>query len=239
MVQPDKGHQANLQALVKLDASEIRRRIALDDYRDTNYVASEVLASMVRAHFGKDSGVLDRAAAVLYKRLMTLIDRYFDKNPTWKPIVTASSETLKEATAASWFTLLTDKNPVSFAEVRFLPWVEARTEDFLQQQLAQKNQMQSLETISAKDEDGKDTPYENTLRGDDDDAPDALLERKQLKERLMAMWMKSEPMARKALYFRLVCEYDWSEVAKLLNCSRPTARKYYNIGIEQLKGAIE
>src|SRR5258706_15747903 len=119
MVRPDPKHQASLQALIKLEASEIRRRIDLDDYRAPNYVASEVLASLVRARFGKDSGVLDRAGAVLYRRLMTLIDRYFEKNPQWKSIVSTSSETLKDATGASWLTLLTDKNRVSFAEVRF------------------------------------------------------------------------------------------------------------------------
>jgi hypothetical protein len=239
MVQRDPKHQASLQALIKFDSSEICRRIDLDDYRHPSYVASEVLASMVRARFGINSGVLDRAGAVLYKRLMTLIDWYFRKNSKWKPVVDASSETLKDATGESWLTLLTDKNQVSFAEVRFLPWVEGRTEDFLRQQLAKKNQMQSLETMSTKDEDGNETRYENTLQGDEEDAPDAVFEREQLKARLMAMWMDFELLPRKAVYFRLVCEYEWSEIAKLLNCSRPTARKYYNIGTERLKGAIE
>lgn len=239
MVQPDQNHERSRKALVKLDAVELRRRIDIENYRHPNYVESEVLASLVRARFGKDSGVLDHAGAVLYGRLMTLIDRYFSKNTKWHAVVYSSSETLKDATSYAWLVMLEDKNTVSFAEVRFLPWVEARAEDYLQQQLAQKNQIQALETMSARDEDGREMAYENSLEGDADDLPDAILERKQLSARLNTMCMGFEHLVRRAVYFRLECRYEWSKVAELLDCSVPTARKYYNIGMEGLKGAMK
>ncbi|MSQ72647.1 MAG: hypothetical protein EXR27_15365 [Betaproteobacteria bacterium] len=55
MVQPDQNHERSRKALVKLDAVELRRRIDIENYRHPNYVESEVLASLVRARFGKDS----------------------------------------------------------------------------------------------------------------------------------------------------------------------------------------
>lgn len=234
MVTPDPKHEASRKALVKLDATELRRRIDIDDYRHADYVSSEVLASLVRANYGQLSGVLDYAVAKLYARLMTLIDRYFVKNPKWYKIVQSSSETLEEATSEAWVALLTDKTAVSFAEVRFLKWVEARTLDFLRQQLTKTNQMVSLETMSAKDDDGNEAAFENSLEDHEDNSPQAILERERLKAKLNALWMGFERLVRNAVYYRLECEYDWPKVAKLLGCSVPTARKHYKIGIERL-----
>lgn len=192
MVTPDPIHEASRKALVQLDATELRKRIAIDDYRHADYVSSEVLASLVRANYGQASGVLDHAVAKLYARLMTLVDRYFVKNPKWYKVVQSSSETLEEATSEAWVALLTDKTPVSFAEVRFLRWVEARTLDFLRKQLTKMNQVVSLETMSAKDDDGNEAPFENSLEDHDDNSPQAIIERKRLKAKLNALWMGFE-----------------------------------------------
>jgi hypothetical protein len=159
-----------------------------------------------RARFGERSGVLDRAGSTLYKRLMTLLDRYFVKNSKWKRLVDSSSETLQEASSAAWVALLNDRNAVTLAEVRFLRWVERRAMDYLRHRLARKNQNWSLEAMTLKDENGDEIRYENTLEGDEDDAPDRVLERKQLKARLSAMYVELEPLVRRAVYFRLECE---------------------------------
>jgi hypothetical protein len=239
MIQPDPTHQANLNAVLKLTTQEIRRRLDIEDYRDSDYVASEVLVSMIRARFGKSSGLLDRAGAVLYKRLMKLISSYFAKNPNWRPVIDSSSETLKEASSTCWLALLSDTNPVTFAEVRFLPWVEARTLDFLRQQVAHKNQTLSLETMGNKENDGEMVAFANLLEDDEEDEPEAVFDRQQLEARLNAKWWSLEPLARKAVYYRLECEYEWKKVAEFLKCSVPTARKHYKTGLKQLEGAIE
>lgn len=235
---PDTKHQATLQELLQLPDAEVRRRLAIEKFKAPDFIASEVLVSLVRMRFGQQNGLLDRIVSVLYGRLMRLIDEYFRKNPKWGGIVNASSETLVEATSAAWVVLNTDLNPVSFAEVRFLPWVEARAEDYLQEQLAQKNSMPSYDALTALDEDGNSTGPENLLEGDKEDVPEAVAKRRELSERLQQMMMCWEPAVRRAVYFRLECGYEWDMVAKLMGVTKPTARKYYNIGIEYLNGAI-
>jgi hypothetical protein len=221
-----------------LPEAEIRRRITIPKFDDPEFVASEVLVSLLRMRFGQGSGLLDRIVNVLYGRLMRLIDQYFGKNPRWLGIVSASSETLKDATSAAWEVLNRDSNPVSFAEVRFLPWVEARAEDYLQRQLAQKNSMPSYDARATAVEDGNTMGPEQFLADDEQDAPELAYHRKELSQRLQGLIMAWDPAVRHAVYFRLECGYDWEKVAELMGVSKPTARRYYNIGIERLNGAI-
>lgn len=237
-MKPDPRHQANLKQLLQLPEAEVRRCVAIAKFSDVEFVASEVLVSLVRMRFGHGSGLLDLIVNVLYGRLMRLIDKYFSKNPQWRGIVSASSETLREATSAAWEVLNKDPKPVSFAEARFLPWVEARAEDYLQEQLAQKNSMPSYDALTAVDEDGNAIGPENLLTGDERDIPETVFQRKQLSQHLQELMMSWEPAVRHAVYFRLECDYDWEQVADLMGVSKPTARKYYNIGIERLNGAI-
>jgi DNA-directed RNA polymerase specialized sigma24 family protein len=224
--------------LLQLPEAEIRRRITIAKFNDAEFVASEVLVSLVRMRYGQGRGLLDRIVHELYGRLMRLIKQYFGKNPQWYGIVSASSEALREATSAAWEVLNKDPNRVSFAEVRFLPWVEARTEDYLQAQLAQKNSMTSYDARATADEDGNAMGPENPLTGDEQDVPERAFERKELSQHLQGLMMSWEPAVRHAVYFRLECDYDWEQVADLMGVSKPTARKYYNIGIERLNGAI-
>lgn len=237
-MKPDPIHQLNFQLLLQLPDAEIRRRITIEKFDDPDFIASEVLVSLVRARFGQRNGLLDSCVRVLYGRLMRLIAAYFRKNPQWSGIVAASSETLVEATSAAWELMNKDLNPVSFAEVRFLPWVEARAEDYLQGLLAQKNTMPSYDALTTVDEDGNATGPENLLEGDDEDVPEAVAQRRELSDNLLKLMMSWEPALRHAVYYRLECDYDWDMVAQLMHVSKPTARKYYNIGIERLNGVI-
>lgn len=238
MVKRDPKHESALKAIVKLDAAELRRRIAVGDYKHPDYVTSEVLAAMVRNRFGQEGDVLDAAASTLYARLMKLADRYIQTNPQWEAVALSSSETLQEATSKAWFGLVTDKAPVCFAEVRFLPFVEARVEDYLQGRLAQKNQMAELDSMDITDDNGNVTPYAETLEADQDDGPEAEMIRKQKSTSVNKALMELDPKDRRAVYFRVECEYDWKQTAKLLGCSVPTARKYYNQGMAKLRGAL-
>lgn len=236
-MKPDPRHQANLQLLLKCQAAEIKQRVNITDFENSDYIASEVLVSLIRMRFGAGNGLLDVIVNTLHSRLMRLIQRYFQKNPQWYSVVNSSSETLIEVTTSTWVALLNDVNTVSFAEVRFLGWVEARTVDYFKGQLAYKNQMPSYESITAVDEDGNETVQGNLLESDELDEPDLVFERKELSQSLAKLMMSWEPNIRQAVYYRLECDYDWEKTAALLNVSKPTAKKYYNIGIDALKGA--
>lgn len=226
MASIDPEHERCRLELVVLEPPEQIRRIGIVDHRDPEYVPNEVLASLVRAWFGRDTGVLDRAVSVLYGRLMRLVDAYFKKNPNWNKVVRRSSETLKEATAEAWASLVTDKNAVSFAEVRFLPWVEARVMDFLKAQTRKKYLPNR-----------PDDPEHDQIVDEEQDTPEEALVREQLASGLIAALLTCPPKVRQAVYLREKCEYQWAEVAKQIGCSVPTARSYYKQGLMALAGA--
>lgn len=222
----DSQHERRRIELVVLAPAEQIRKIKIVDYRDPDYVPSEVLASLVRARFGMNTGVLDRSVNVLYSRLMKLVDAYFKKNPNWSKVVRRSSETLKEATAEAWVSLMTDKNSVSFAEVRFLPWVEARVLDFLKAQTRKKHLPNR-----------PDDPDHVQVADEEQDTPEEALAREQLAAGLIGVLLACPPKVRQAIYLREKCEYQWPDVAKLIGCSIPTARSYYKQGLKALAGA--
>jgi DNA-directed RNA polymerase specialized sigma24 family protein len=154
-------------------------------------------------------------------------------------VVDASSETVADAAQSAWLVLLKDPTPVSFAEVRFLPWLEARLIDYLRAQTALKNQHISTDEMEAIDEDGNTVSIESTFGGDPLDQPDEELDRKALEKRLTKKWSGMDKKIRNAVFFRLEMNYDWPTVAKFLKCSIPTARTYYQIGLKRLKGEME
>jgi hypothetical protein len=239
MVKRDARHESVHAALVNLDAAEIRRRVAVQSPSSPDYVASEVLCSMLRVRFAQGTVVFDEVAKTLLARLFKAVERYFRENPKWDGLLRSSSETLKEAVSHTWAAAVLDKAPVSLAEVRFWPFVEARVLDYLRSQLAQKNQALPLASIGAVDDDGAETPYENTIEGDEEDEPSAVLARKLQSERVNKAYMELDTTMRRAVYFRLECKYDWAKVAGLLGCSVPTARNYYHRGVARLQGAME
>ena len=222
----DPEHERRRLELVVLEPPEQIRRIEIADHLNPDYVPSEALASLVRAWFGKNTGVLDRSVSVLYSRLMKLVDAYFKKNPNWNKVVRRSSETLKEATAEAWASLVTDKNAVSFAEVRFLPWVEARVLDFLKSQTRKK-------CLPNRPDD----PDHDQVADEEQDTPEEALARKQLAAGLVGALLACPPKVRQAVYLREKCGHQWPEVAKLIGCSVPTARSYYKQGLKALAGA--
>lgn len=234
----DPKHQASLEQLIKLPDQEIRKRITIENHKDADFVDAEVIVTLVRMRFGQKSGLLDAAAAALTKRMNRLAGKYFKMYPQWETVVNASSETLAETTMSAWEALLADEEDVSFAEVRFLPWMERRILDYLKSQITLKNSMPSYDAMTVEDEEGNETGLENLLAADEEDTPEAEFDRKKLSDDLFALMMTWEEGVRQAVYFRLEFEYDWKLVAELLQTSIPTARKYYKIGIERLNGAI-
>ena len=53
-MKPDPRHQANLKQLLQLPEAEVRRCVAIAKFNDVEFVASEVLVSLVRMRFGLD-----------------------------------------------------------------------------------------------------------------------------------------------------------------------------------------
>jgi hypothetical protein len=237
-VKPDPTHQKSLNQIVLVADSELRRRLAVKGYKAPDFVAAEVLASLVKLRHGKSSGLMDVIAAALNERIVMLVERFFRKNPG---VLRESSETLVDATVAVWAGLLKDKEALScgYAEVRFLMFVEARLVDFVRKESSDDGDNISLADIGPEMHDGEAVSFENALPADEDDQPENEAERNKLKAKLEAAYLRLPKPERSAVYFRLECEFDWKKTADLMECSKPTARKYYAQGVARLKGELD
>ena len=236
MVKPDPKHQQACEAFVRLEASEAKRRMGIADYHDEAYIPSEVLAALVRARFGQHNGVLDVAASTLFNRLVRLVGAYLRKNSRWQRVASSSSETRKEIVSYVWEKLLTDKSAVCFAEVRFLPFVEARAGEYLLSRLALKNQVKSLDARRGRDEEGEKRPAAELIEDDTTEPPEAAAIRAQVSDALARGLLALEPLERRAVYFYVLRECDWELTAKYLGCSITTAKKHLERGLERLQG---
>jgi DNA-directed RNA polymerase specialized sigma24 family protein len=94
--------------------------------------------------------------------------------------------------------------------------------------------------LAAKNEDGIEVPYIETVQDDETAGPELATmlahDEAAMEKALLAIPDKKE---RDAVYYRDLCEFDWQEVAELLKCSVPTARKYRDLGIEKIRKALK
>lgn len=236
MANPDPKHKQACEDFLGLDVAEAKRRLGIPDFRTEGYVASEVMASLVRTRFGQHSGVLLIAGRTLYERLVRLAGAYLRKNSQWHGIANASNETLNEVVSYVWEKLISDSSVVSFAEVRFLTFTEARIEDYLRSRLAQKNQMKSLDAMRGRDEDGRTRQYAELIQDEAADTPEIAAIRAQTSAEVNQALLALDPLERRAVHFRVQCELDWNQTAKAMGCSIPTAKKYLERGLEKLRG---
>ncbi len=236
MVKPDPKHRLASEQFTQLEGGEAKRRLAVLSYQDVDYVASEVLSALIRARFGQHSGLLDVMASTLYGRIVRLIGAYLHKNPQWNKVVCSSSETRKELAAYVWEKLLADSATVCFAEIRFLPYVEARITDYLVSCLSLKNQAKSLDARVGRDEEGRKRPVVELLEDETTESPEAAAIRAELSQALNRGLDALEPPERHAIFYYILRDCDWELTAKYLGCSVTTAKKHLQRGLEKLRG---
>ncbi|MCK4827055.1 hypothetical protein KA005_65580, partial [bacterium] len=234
-MKPDPIHEKNLAVVLELEPREIQRRLKITDYNDPDYIACEVLASLVRCRFGKNNGVLGFIVNVLYARLTKFVNQYIHKNKQWYNVVNSSNEILGETVSYAWEKLCTDKNSVTLADVRFRKWVKDRAIDYFISQTREKNIIFTTLRTQKTDEEGNEIALDDFLEHDPEDGQEKVLERAELSIELILVMMTWERHIRLAVIYRLQKVYNWKQVSELLEVSIPTARKYYEIGVERLR----
>jgi RNA polymerase sigma factor (sigma-70 family) len=236
VLKPDPNHQRGCDQFTRLEAAEAKRRIAIESYQDADYVASEVLCALVRARFGQHNGLLDVIASALFARIVRLVGAYLRKNGQWGKVVRSSSETKKELVSYVWEKLLTDSAAVCFAEVRFVPYVEARITDYLVSCLSRKNQAKSLDARQARDDEGSRRPAAELIEDEVTETPEAAVIRSQVSAALDQTLAMLEPLERRAIFFHVLLDCDWAVTAKHLGCSITTAKNHLKRGLQKLRG---
>jgi Sigma-70, region 4 len=248
MLTRDPQHEALRQMLIRPDAREARRRIEVRDRADRDYIPPEVLASLVRARFGATTGVLHAASTRLYRDVRRLVAACLRRNPQYQVLSNSSSELLVDATSYAWEKLVLDRARISLSEVRLLPFVEDRVNDFVRQVRAKKNRAVSLESLKQTDEDGNARAFLDSMDEDRLEQPEtgALCQREELPEAALIRAQTSTALNRalwalpanegRAIFLYVMCDFDWALIARYLGCSIPTAHKHLKLGLSKLRG---
>jgi len=240
MRQRDPNHERRLQSLLISSADDCKRQIAISDYRKNDYVASEVLASIVRLRFGQCTGVLHAATEELHRRVVKMVEIHTFRRHSdiWRELKRNCSEVVVDAISYFWTMFIADEQAVCNAEVRFAVYLQNKVDDYMTHLLIEENTRTSINDIAASDEDGDEVDFIDTVEDDFGESPDVAAITMQEREKINAALMSLPRLERNAFYFRVECEYDWEAVAKFLGCSIPTARQHLNRGLEKLQGAL-
>lgn len=234
----DPKHEVSLNALIGLQPDQIKQQLLIDDYQHPDYVASEVLASLVRARYGKQSDLLEMITRAFHKRVIKGIQHCINRQETLRNLALSDNEFVGEATSYFWEKFSEDVQTVSNAEVRFWVYLQNKICDFKKHLQIEENTRLSIDSFTAADEESDSSNYIDTIVDESND-PEINAMRSQDKSRLMSTLMRLPQKERNAFYFRVECEYDWVKVAQLLECSIPTARSLLNLSIEKLQGALK
>ncbi len=234
----DPNHTARQALLQSQPKAEWLRQVAITNYKDPDYVASEVLAALIRVRFGNDNGQLDSAVNALNRRIVSLSRKHIYTHPVWASLAANNSELVIDAIQYLWGKLLSDTQEISNSEVRFAIFLSNRVDDFMRHQLTYDNSMPSSNDSDTSNEDDESIKLIDTLVDPECETPEEYAIRVERKERVLKMMMGLPKLERNAFYYRKELEYDWPKVAELLGCSIPTAHKHYKSCVDKLKGEL-
>ncbi|MGO4222798.1 sigma factor-like helix-turn-helix DNA-binding protein [Lysobacter sp. TAF61] len=212
--------------------------MAITDYKDPDYVASEVLASLIRARYGQDTGQLDAAVNALNRRVVASVNKQIQTSTYYKCLADSRSELVADTVSYVWDKLLADPGPVPNCEVRFAVFLGNRVDDYMRHQDTFDNALPSSDDMDLEGDEGDAIRLVDTLVDREGETPEDYALRVERHERVLSALIKLPRIEQKAFYLREECEFDWTKVAKLLGCSVPTARKHCNNSVEKMKGEL-
>jgi RNA polymerase sigma factor (sigma-70 family) len=203
----------------------------------SRFIPSEVLVTLTRLKFGSPKAQKS-VALTLHERIVKVTMWYLRQNPQWAPVIERSSESKKELISDLWVKLMATRALVSFAEVRFLPFLESRILDWLKSQLRQKNSVPAAEDLESHVDDNDDPMSLVDMVPDDAMPVQDQVELKELLQRLELHVLKLPKKFRDAVYYCFELEITQEEAAKLMKCSARSVRTYLNKALDLLrKGA--
>jgi RNA polymerase sigma factor (sigma-70 family) len=235
----DPKHEASLNTLIQLLPEHIHRLLLINDHHNSEYIASEVLASLVRARYGVQSDLLGLITRALHRRVIIGIHACIRRNETLRTLAIDNSELVQDTASYFWEKFFEDEQLVPNSEVRFGVYLQDRVIDYMRHLLTEENTRESMDTFTSIDEEGNSSSYIDTVPDDLNDSPEINVMRLQDQSRLMSALVNLPQKERNAFYFRVECKYDWVKVAELLGCSIPKARDLLNLSIEKLQGALK
>jgi RNA polymerase sigma factor (sigma-70 family) len=235
----DPRHQTQVDSIHALSSPELIRRIGIHDHHDAQHIASEVLATLIRNRVDQTGGVLNAAVEELNRRIQILVGKRMLGMMGQPEVKRRGDQALPDTIDYVWQHFFEETVEVSNSEVRFAVYVRDRVDDFMRHLRTHKNSMESADTMDMGDQGGSNTPLSETVEEEELDGPEQSLMRKQQSAKVVSTLMSLPEAERNAFYCRAEFQYEWKEVAAVLSCSIPTARKHFAAAKEKLEGALD
>ena len=232
-------HQEELDSLQRAELPEVFRRIKLSDHEQPDYVASEVLATLIRNRANQAGGVVTAAVVELNRRLQVFVGKRVRGVKSRPEVKRRGDQMLGDTIDYVWDRFYEDQDLVSNSEAFFAVFARNKIDDFLEHLCADKNSMDSVDSMDIVDEDGNASSYISTVEDTNAETPEEALMRQQLNAKALNVLMTMPKLERDAFCYRVECKYPWQLDADLLGCSIPTANKHFAAAMEKLEGALE
>ncbi len=229
-------HESQLKSLETWKPADVLKRIGIIDYKDDDFLDSEVLASLIRNRMYESAGVTTEATIVLNKRIQILVGKRLRLE--WYGLTSRSNTIAADTIDYVWDALLTEEG-LSNCEIYFAVFVRNRVDDYMRHLLAQKNSMESIDKMTMDDKDGNKTPFIDMVKDNNAETPEEAFMRTQQTLAVRSMLISLPQVERNVFYFRIMCRYDWGKVAEFIGCSIPTARLHLKRSLEKLQGVME
>ena len=224
-----------LRDALMLSESQLFSSLQLKKHTDIGFIRAETLITLVRGGFGRSRRCKEQIALALNEQIVKALSYFLRKNPSWGFAFNLSSESREELVHEAWVHILALKGEISFAEVNFLTYINARFLDWFISQTRLKNCAPSTDQFDSGNEHNEHFSLVGQLIDDDGKTPEQLTEIRELVEKSQASMLNLPKKQRDAIYYYLLCDYSQKDIAKLMGSTEKSVRTYIKSGLETLK----
>lgn len=211
---------------------------AVKKHSSAGYIPTEILITFARCGYGGRK-CREQIALALNERIVKALSYFLRINPRWAHSFNLSSESKKEIVSTAWLSIMASKASISFGEVNFLTFIQARFLDWFISQTRLKNSAPSVDEFFAEDEDGESLSLVGQLADENAKTPEQLAELQELIDKSQGDVLTLPKKQRDAIYYHLECEYTQDVTAKLMNCTEKSVRTYLKLGLQTLKEGMK
>lgn len=223
---------------LRLNEVELLRSLKVKKHSDLGFVSTEILVTFARVGYGHSRKCKDQIALALNERIVKALGYFLRINSGWAYSFNVSSESKQEIVSTAWLGVMASKASISFAEVNFLTFIQARFLDWFISQTRLKNSAPSVDEYSAEDENGESLSMVEQVADENAKTPEQQAELKELVDKSQGGVLALPKKQRDAIYYHIECEYTQAVTAKHMGCTEKSVRTYLRLGLETLKKGI-
>ena len=222
-----------------LNEGQLIASLGVKKHSDAGFISTEILITFARGGYGHNRKCKDQIALALNERIVKAFGYFMRINPGWAYSFGMSSESKQEIVSVAWLSIMASKACISFGEVNFLTFINARFLDWFISQTRLKNTAPSVDEFSAEDEDGEHLSLVGQVADENAKSPEQLAELRELIDKSQGGVLALPKKQRDAIYYYIECEYTQDMTAKLMSCTVKSVRTYLKLGLETLKKGIK